>query len=139
MLQWPAKTGMFLTADQLVCHAIGDYILQSDWMATQKTKKTAAALSHALAYTTVFVFITRSIPALLVIMATHFAIDRWRLARFACFLKNHLSPPSAWPSWTQSRRTGYAEGHPEWLVGWLLIIVDNLLHVCINALAIWYL
>ena len=26
------------TADQLVAHAVGDYILQSHWMATEKTK-----------------------------------------------------------------------------------------------------
>lgn len=28
----------FFTADQLVAHAVGDYIIQSDWMAENKRK-----------------------------------------------------------------------------------------------------
>jgi hypothetical protein len=49
-----------ITADQLVAHAVGDYILQSDWMATEKTKQNAAAATHALTYTLPFLFLTRS-------------------------------------------------------------------------------
>ena len=42
---------MLFTADQLVAHAVGDYILQSHWMATEKTKQHFAAAAHAVVYT----------------------------------------------------------------------------------------
>lgn len=81
-----------ITADQLVCHAVGDYILQSDWMATEKTKKSVAALCHVLTYALPFLFLRPSWPALAVIVSTHFVIDRWRLARYVVWLKNFLAP-----------------------------------------------
>lgn len=83
---------MLITADQLVAHAIGDYVLQSDWMANEKTKRSVAAGVHAATYTLPFLFITTSLSALFVIVVTHFAIDRWRLARYVCWLKNFLQP-----------------------------------------------
>jgi Protein of unknown function (DUF3307) len=81
-----------ITADQLTCHAIGDYILQSDWMATEKTKRSIAALVHVLTYALPFLFLRPSVLALFVIVSTHFVIDRWRLARFAVWAKNFLGP-----------------------------------------------
>lgn len=81
-----------LTADQLVAHAVGDYILQSDWMATEKTKKTIAALAHVATYALPFLFLTRSPAALAFIVVTHFIIDRWRLARYVCWAKNFIGP-----------------------------------------------
>ena len=83
---------MFVTADQLLCHAVGDYILQSDWMASEKTKKSLAAFAHVVTYTLPFLFLTRSVAALLFIAGTHFVIDRWRLARYVCWVKNWLAP-----------------------------------------------
>lgn len=76
------------TADQLVAHAVGDYILQSDWMATRKTSSSVAAAAHAICYTLPFLLITQAPAALAVICGTHFVIDRWRLARFVVWLKN---------------------------------------------------
>ena len=46
------------TADQLVAHAVGDYILQSDWMANEKTKRSLAAAVHALTYALPFLLLT---------------------------------------------------------------------------------
>lgn len=80
------------TADQFVAHIIGDYVCQSDWMATEKTKKSVAALAHVITYTLCFVFITRNPIALALILGTHFVIDRWRLARYVCWAKNFLAP-----------------------------------------------
>lgn len=81
-----------ITADQLALHGLGDYILQSDWMATTKTKKSIAALAHVVTYTLPFLFLTRSPAALAVILGTHFLIDRWRLARYVVWAKNFLGP-----------------------------------------------
>ena len=118
----------FFTADQLVAHAIGDYILQSDWMADNKTKSNFAAAVHAITYTLPFLFITQSIPALAVICGSHFVIDRWRLARFVVWLKNGASGPVT--------ATGYTDDVPPWLSVWLLIAADNIIHVVCNAAAI---
>ena len=123
-----------ITADQLLAHAIGDYIIQSDWMATEKTKKSLAAAAHAVTYLLPFLFLTTSIPVLAVIGGTHFVIDRWRLARFVCFAKNW-----PWPGrqpWSNCTATGYASERPPWLSVWLLIIADNIMHVTINGAAI---
>ena len=34
------------TADQIVAHLVGDYLLQSHWMATEKTRNGLAAATH---------------------------------------------------------------------------------------------
>lgn len=168
-----------ITADQLFCHGVGDYVLQSDWMATEKTKKSVAAAAHALTYSLPFLVLTQSPAALAVICLTHFVIDRWRLARFVVWAKNWLAPwkPAVYcpaheciivnglhgpsvseccvhrcsgkcgahprqaptPSFEECKATGYPPGRPDWLVVWLLIICDNLMHVGINALALRYL
>jgi len=143
-----------ITADQLVAHAVGDYILQSDWMATEKTKKSVAAAAHALTYTIPFLFLSRSPAALAFIVATHFIIDRWRLARYVVWAKNWVGTghfenvtvplerqvymPVNLP-WSECKATGYKPSVPPWMAVWLLIIADNTLHVLCNALALRYL
>lgn len=129
-----------ITADQIFAHAVGDYILQSHWMATEKTKKSVAALVHVVFYSIPFIIAFRpSLAALAVIVGTHFVIDRWRLARFVVFAKNRLAPVDEWATWSFSSGTGYPQDVPAWLSVWLLIIVDNAMHIGINALALRYL
>lgn len=131
---------MLFTADQLVAHAVGDYILQSHWMATQKTKNSFAAAVHAFAYTLPFLLITLSPAALAIICGTHFLVDRFRLARFVVWLKNG---PIRWSKeegefcMKHLTATGYQDDVPAWLAVWLLIAADNIIHVIINASAIW--
>lgn len=124
----------FITADQLLAHAVGDYILQSHWMATEKTKRSTAAAIHAVTYGLPFLLLTTSPVPLAVIVGTHFAIDRWRLARFVVWLKNW-----PWRPWRESSATGYPPEAPPWLAVWLLIIADNILHVAINGAALRWL
>jgi hypothetical protein len=155
-----------ITADQLLAHAIGDYVLQSDWMANEKTKKSVAAFAHALVYSLCFVVFRPSYGAFTVILATHFIIDRWRLARYVVYAKNFISPqyttelkavPNSdeasspagyvwrygrvpwWYNWSDCIGTGYHRERPAWLAVWLLIIADNVMHVLINGLALRYL
>lgn len=178
-----------ITANQLLCHFIGDYLLQSHWMATEKTKRSMAALVHVLTYGLPFLFLRPSWLALFVIVSTHFVIDRWRLARYVVWAKNWIGPwwtnhrcsflvpvygdmrlawpdgyrcgrrtfgdsgycpehnrgcglaplPRINPSWDKCRATGYSPETPVWLATWLLIIVDNIMHVVINGLALRYL
>ena len=87
-----------ITADQIVAHLVGDYILQSDYCADRKTSKNLPALVHALTYTLCFIPFVLALDgpkaaiALSVIGGTHFLIDRFRLARYVVYAKNFLAP-----------------------------------------------
>lgn len=119
----------FITADQILAHLVGDYILQSHWMATNKGKSSIAAAAHAAAYTLPFVAITQNPTALFAILFSHFWVDRFRLARFVVWLKNgYIGEPIT--------ATGYRDDVPPWLAVWLLIIADNTIHLICNGLAI---
>ena len=119
------------TADQIVAHLVGDYLLQSHWMASEKTKRHLAAALHALTYTLPFLLITQSPLAIAFILVSHFLIDRYRLARYVVWFKNGARGPVT--------ATGYPEDTPAWLSVWLLIIADNTLHLICNAIAIAWL
>lgn len=131
---------------QLLCHLWGDYILQSDWMAQNKTKDWFPAIIHAMVYTLCFLPLigaTRTPWAGCVICGTHFLIDRFRLARYAVWVKNWMGPWGANLYWRNCKTTGYLDadrlGPPAWMSVWLLIIADNTLHLTINFLALRYL
>lgn len=131
-----------ITADQLLAHAIGDYVIQSHYMATNKTKSSRVALYHALTYAIPFLFLWRSWSAMAVIVGSHFVLDRWRLARYVVAFKNlFLSTPAEYErlSYEIDMATGFPKETPQWLAVWLLIIVDNVCHVLLNGLALKYL
>jgi|ERR1039458_2155825 hypothetical protein len=130
---------------QLLCHLWGDYILQSEWMAANKTSRYLPAAIHAVLYTLVFLFLTWSPLALGIICLSHFLIDRFRLARYVLWTKNWMAPWALdyWEqrmNWRICSRTGFVPeargGPPAWMQVWLLIIVDNTLHLTINYLAL---
>ena len=122
-----------ITGDQILAHLIGDYILQSHWMAQEKTKQSLAAGVHAVSYTVPFAFLTLNPVALAFICGTHFLIDRFRLARWLVWVKNGYAFDGA------PTATGYRDDVPAWLSVWLLIIADNTIHLICNgiALAVW--
>ena len=123
---------MLFTADQIVAHFVGDYLLQNSWMAINKTKRWLPAIVHAIVYTLPFLFITQNPLALLVICSTHAIEDRYYLVRFFIKWKNgggdKINP-----------RTGYLRALPDWLTYWLLYAQDNILHILINGIAIKFL
>ena len=122
------------TANQLVAHVVGDYVLQSEWMACNKSKSSVVAAVHSVVYALPFLWLTQSPLSLFLIVVTHFFIDRYRLARYVIWLKNR-----PWPGglpWSRLTATGFPEDTPPWMAGWLFIIVDNTLHIILNALAI---
>ena len=130
---------LMITANQIIIHMVGDYVLQSDWMANTKTKQSLACFIHVVLYTLPFMLLTTSWKALLVIMVSHFVIDRWRLARYVGYVKNLLAPRADWKKWSDCSTTGYDKDKPLWMSVWLMIIVDQIMHIIINALAIKYL
>jgi hypothetical protein len=126
-----------ITADQLLAHAVGDYVIQSDWMANEKTKRSLACFAHVISYALPFLLLRPSLLALAVIVGSHFVIDRWRLARYVCWAKNWPWPGSK--PWADCVGTGYPSERPPWLATWLLIIADNIMHVAINGAALRWL
>lgn len=123
----------------VLLHFIGDYLVQTDWMAQCKTKQWLPAVVHGVTYGVPFVFATMSLPALFVIIVTHIVIDHYRLARHVVWAKNQLAPKEWRYSWAEGNLTGYRNDAPPWLTTWLMIIADNTMHVTINTLAILFL
>lgn len=143
--------------EQLLVHILGDYGLQSDWMALNKGKKTIPCLVHVLIYTACFLLLTTSWKALLVIGITHFLVDRFHtpLKRFI-WLRGHLNPWLSYPEYGKCNTTGFYDDspfntvkntrpddqHPPRIFAisvWLYIIHDNFIHLTINYLALTYL
>ena len=61
---------IFITANQIVAHLVGDYLFQSDWMAQRKTKSSLPAMAHALTYTVPFFMLADSFLSLAAIAAS---------------------------------------------------------------------
>ena len=108
---------------ELLCHCWGDYILQTDWMAREKTKHWLPALLHGFVYTLPFLLLTQSTLPLAVIAVTHAVIDHYRLTVYLTRLAN-------W-RWGKSQY-GFDLRAPNWLALGLMIVVDNTVHLTIN-------
>lgn len=149
--------------EQLLCHLIGDYVLQNHWMATAKTFSVRAAAVHALVYSLPFVVLVlaqgglrldgplNGLVALVIICATHFVIDHFRLARYWVDfwgtgkegwllgawmrLRGYTKEDGWWKSETVSWERAIDDA-PPFLAVWLLIIVDNTMHLTINYFAL---
>ena len=143
--------------EQLLAHIFGDFILQSDWMAMNKNKKTLNCLVHVLIYTSVFLLLTTSWKALFVIGGTHFIIDRFPIiVKKLIWWKNHF--PTGYLPFSMCDTTGYYDDSPYntvkgefpphlgygkprlfFVTCWLYIVTDNFLHLSINYFALTYL
>lgn len=119
--------------EQLLLHLIGDYITQTDWMATEKARNTLAATVHALIYALPFLLIGSTLAVILILLS-HFLVDRFNLARFVAYAKNKVTQPSL--QWDECKATGYPPETPIWLSNSLLIVVDNTLHISSNYLVL---
>jgi hypothetical protein len=122
---------VLITADQLLAHAFGDYILQSDWMARNKVSNVGIAFIHAACYVIPFLFLSPSPQALAVMVVTHAIIDRFAIAGWVSWVKNGMPTPRT--------STGFPQARPEYLVTWLVIVSDNILHVTVNGMALKWL
>src|SRR4051812_22834455 len=102
----------------VLAHLVGDYLIQSDWMANEKTKRWWPAWAHALTYGLPSLFVTRSILALGIIVATHAVLDHSRLARHVGWIKNQLAPAAPRSRWKDCTATGYSPDKPVWMAVW---------------------
>lgn len=120
----------------ILAHLVGDYLIQSHWMAVEKVHRWWPAVAHGATYTVPYVFVTQSPTALAVIAVTHVLIDRWRLAKHIVWFKNLFAPEAYRAPHTD---TGYPTDTPAWLAVWLLIVADNTMHLLVNTAAVIWL
>ena len=130
---------------QLICHLVGDYVLQNHWMATNKVKSWLPAIVHATVYMMPFCLLQPSNVAMLAMWSTHLLIDRFRLARYWVEFWGVGNTGELWlilwtgPYLPRSGKMEEKDRAPDFLAVWLLIIVDNTAHLAINFLCLEYL
>ena len=100
----------------IYAHLIGDFLLQTDWMARGKKQNSWVCLVHVLTYITPFFLTPFAWWQVLLIGIQHFAQDRTDVVVW--FMKNtgkqeFTDPPSA---------------------PWSIILVDSILHILFIAL-----
>lgn len=128
---------------QLLLHLWSDYGFQPGPWANQKRTNIKYAAYHGLQYGLLFLLAGWVLPdsvfqcslaAFAVITVTHIAIDRFYPARYLIWIKNWLGGERI--EWCYCQKTGYDAGVPPWLAVWLMIIVDNTMHLTINYAAL---
>lgn len=82
-------------------HFVGDYLLQNQWMATEKSQPGKrghiACTVHVLLYTLAVALFTSFNPLYLaVISIPHWIIDRWSLAKYLLAWKNGYTMHEVW-------------------------------------------
>lgn len=106
-------------------------------MALRKVRSWFWATFHAAVYSLPFLLVIQRWEAWAVIFGTHAVIDRYRLAMHVCRFKNLFwfgpDRPESDPE------SGYAKDTPIHVKFWLVVIVDNTVHLIINHLALKYL
>ncbi len=118
---------MSLFDSMLVAHLLGDWIFQTEWQALHKAKSLAALLTHVVTYHLILLAVLllqlpvndwHPYAAVAVLAVTHAWLDR--RANLAAFMRAvHIV------------RERPAEG-------WLLMTVDQAIHVCLlAAAAVW--
>lgn len=126
--------------ESLLAHLAGDYLIQSDWMATEKVKRWWPAIVHGATYGLPFLLITQSPLALAVIVVTHIVLDRYRAAKYLVWTRNLLAPTLRRVAWADVQKN---QGSPvavsSGFANSLVIIADNTVHLAINAVALaWW-
>lgn len=104
----------------LIAHLIGDFLLQTSWMAKYKATKWLPLLTHVSIYTVVIALFGMfsgglSLSAILIVFLGHIILDRKTFVMF----------------WVQQVQT--AKG-PEKV--WLSIVADQIFHLILLAIAI---
>jgi hypothetical protein len=102
--------------EQIICHLIGDYLLQNNWMALNKTKSLLPAVCHCLAYTLPFAMITQDPLKLFAIFFGHLIVDHSGIVK-------ELS----------DYQLKGCEDYQKWILG---IVRDNTVHLAFNYIVL---
>lgn len=130
---------------QLFLHLLGDFFLQNDWMAVNKSKYNKlgwlTCSLHCLLYSIPFGLYYHSWPVFLLILLSHFIIDKFTLATYYTKLINNT-----WlaDSCTLQAKLGFKgspddpDRRPDYIAVWIHIIRDNSIHIAGNYFIIQY-
>lgn len=99
-----------------LAHLIGDFVIQTEWMASNKKSSSFVAFIHVLAYLAPYVFTGMLWWQVALIGVTHFAQDR-----------------STFVDWWMKNWKKVPEGRG----GILALMVDQVFHLVIIQVAIW--
>ena len=102
----------------IYAHLIGDYLLQNDWMATNKKKNSLICLVHIITYMIPFMFTQLNWIQLLLIESEHYIQDRTNLIAWFCKMTNKFQGDS-------NDSFGF-------------VIVDNVFHILWMAMVAHY-
>lgn len=124
--------------NQLILHAIGDYLIQNDWMALNKKKPGwngfLACFVHCLTYSLPFYLIADTFQVSMIFL-THFIIDRWKLVDYFLAFRNWTSVnPKGALFIPDISNFGFSKDRPSLITAWLYIITDNIFHIICNYL-----
>ncbi|KAA0547379.1 DUF3307 domain-containing protein [Bacillus sp. BGMRC 2118] len=105
----------------LIGHLIGDFLLQTSWMAQYKASKWIPLLTHVIVYTSVvsimgYISGGLSLAGIALIFLGHIVLDRRTFVDF----------------WV--RRIQMAKGPAK---DWLMIVTDQIFHIILLAIAIY--
>ena len=100
----------------LVGHFVGDFLLQTRWMAQQKKNSIKALAIHSLIYTaSLYLFSRAAVPLssgqLVLLLASHAVIDT-----------------RVFTDWWLKKISGYGDGDYQL---WLQVVYDQVFHLCI--------
>lgn len=142
----------------VLAHFVADWLFQSQYMAEQKVKTAVPALLHVTVYGLVFwALVSPPLPALAVIVGTHYLIDRYRLARHVNWAANFIAPVRRtsrylgedeghlwlWRStnapWRECSTYGSPPGVPDHIAFTVMISIDQILHLSLNYMALRWL
>lgn len=99
-----------------LAHLVGDYLIQTDWMAARKRTQSVPCLIHAATYCLPFLFCGLCWRQIFAIGVEHFFQDRFGWARVFMKYTDHEK---------------FATGP---LAPWSIIVTDNTLHLLFIAL-----
>lgn len=116
---------------ELILHGIGDYLIQNDWMATNKKKTTLegelACQIHCITYTIPFYMWYGDLTLALYIYILHYAIDGFKIVDWFLAVRNGV---------LDITNFGFSQDRPALITVWLYIITDNIFHIICNYIVI---
>ncbi len=102
----------------IYAHLIGDYLLQNDWMATNKKQNSLICLVHIIIYMIPFLFTQLNWIQLILIAVQHYMQDRTNFVAWFCKMTKKFQGDSS-----------ETFGH---------VIVDNVFHILWMAMVVHY-
>jgi len=95
----------------IYAHLIGDYLIQTDWMALNKKKSTWICVIHIITYIIPYLWTGLGLDKILLIGIEHFIQDRWNLVYWLM------------------EKTGHNKFNKPPMAPWSIIVTDNILHI----------